>query len=151
MPARDGIGIPTSFLVREHLPRVHDPVGVEQFLDLSHPLDARLILTVSQRARFGVPDAMFGRNGSIIRSLGCRQCSLPTRHALHYVPTSSDTNGSRAAVISGVYPAATMLRCMLPEQKISDTNIPRRQRSRTISEMTVAYNVLYCIFVKQSL
>ena len=56
------------FLVLEHLPGVHDPVGVEQFLDLFHPLDARLILAVSQRASFGIPDTVFSRDGSVVRS-----------------------------------------------------------------------------------
>ena len=52
--------------MRKHLPRVHDPVGVEQFLDLLHQLDARLIFAISQCAWFCVPDAMFGRDGSVV-------------------------------------------------------------------------------------
>ena len=67
-------GTPTSgakcpmFLVWEHLPGVHNPVGIEQFLDLFHPFDARLVLAVSQRTSFGVSDTMFSRDGSVVRS-----------------------------------------------------------------------------------
>ena len=58
----------TTFLLWKHLPGVHDPVRIEQFLDLFHPFDARLILTIFQRACFRVSDTMFSRDGPIVRS-----------------------------------------------------------------------------------
>ena len=61
-------GIAIAYLVREHLPGIHYPVGVEQFLDLFHPFDARLILAVSQRVCLRVPDTMFGGDGPFVRS-----------------------------------------------------------------------------------
>ena len=56
------------FLTREHLPRVHDPVGVEKILDLLHQFNARLVFAIFQRIYFGVPNAMFSRDGSVVRS-----------------------------------------------------------------------------------
>ena len=72
------------------------------------------------------------------------------RHVLQCAPTSSNTNGSRAAVISGVYAAAAMLRCMLPEEN-GETRRFREDCLRTISEVAVAHDLPYRIFVEQPL
>ena len=114
--------------MRKNLPRVHYPVGVEQFLDLLHQLDACLIFTVSQRVCFRVPDAVLSRDGSIVRSFQRGQISSLSRCVRQYSPTSSNTNGSRAAEISGVYAAAAMLRWMLPEEQ----QIKHRGPAKTI-------------------
>jgi hypothetical protein len=53
-------------LLWKHLPWIHNPVGVEQFLDLFHPFDARSILAISQCVRFGVSDPMFCRDRSVV-------------------------------------------------------------------------------------
>lgn len=41
-------------------------MGIEQLLNLFHPFDARLILTVSQRTCLRVPNTVFSGDGSIV-------------------------------------------------------------------------------------
>lgn len=54
------------YLGWKHLPGIHDSMGIEQLLDLFHPFDARLILTVSQRTCLRVPNTVFSGDGSIV-------------------------------------------------------------------------------------